>query len=181
MTGLGMYQKGLELEGEGKPAAQIAKQLGYSSTQAWYAAKSYYSKKTAAFNARAAGKAAEPGNETMPKVETEQSSAVVLMNQAIESCAKNKHQAEVEQIADADKPLKQAPQFAPKSIPGQTPEPHAGLKMEIQITAEGKSLRYRLNNTQLLVNRHNARHNTLVLSIQEAMTMLEELKEMLRL
>ena len=163
MTGLGRYQKGLELEKEGLSGAQIATKLGYSNVQAWYDAKQYYGKKQAEFNARAA----ETSAKTMPTKEVDPV------------------------IAETPKPtpkLQQKQQFAPAAVtkPTEYVNDPAGepatpkLKMEIQITAEGKALRYRLNNTQLIINKHNARHNNLVLSIEEVLTMLEELRELLK-
>ena len=44
MTGLGRYQKALELEAEGLEANQIAYKAGNKNTQAWHAAKHYYKK-----------------------------------------------------------------------------------------------------------------------------------------
>ena len=165
MTGLGKYQKGLELEKEGLSALQIATKLGYKDAQAWHAAKNYYGKKMEAFNARAA----ETSAKTLPKPEVE---------------------PVIAKTPEPTPKLQQKQQFAPAAVAKPTEymndpvdEPmHKApkLKMEIQITAEGKALRYRLNNTQLIINKHNARHNNLVLSIEEVLTMLEELKELLK-
>ena len=163
MTGLGKYQKGLELEKEGLTGAQIAAKLGYKNIQAWYDAKQYYGKKQAEFNARAA----ETSAKTAPKLEMEP-----VITETPEPTPK----------------LPQKQQFAPAAIPAKeayvndpVDEPTTPkLKMEIQITAEGKALRYRLNNTHLIINKHNARHNNLVLSISEVLTMLEELRELLK-
>ena len=163
MTGLGKYQKGLELEKEGLSAKEIAGRIGLKDAQAWYAMKNYYSKRNAAFNARAA----ETSAKTLPKPEAEP-----VITETPEPTPK----------------LPQKQQFAPAAIPAKeayvndpVDEPTTPkLKMEIQITAEGKALRYRLNNTQLIINRHNNRHNNLVLSIPEVLTMLEELRELLK-
>ena len=159
MTGLGRYQKGLELEKEGLSGTQIAEKLGYNNVQAWYDAKQYYGKKQAEFNARAA----ETSAKTMPTKEVDPV------------------------ITETPKPtpkLQQKQQFAPAAVAVDTDkvvlQGSPKLKMEIQITAEGKALRYRLNNTHLIINKHNARHNNLVLSIEEVLTMLEELKELLK-
>ena len=159
MTGLGRYQKGLELEKDGLTGAQIAKKLGYNNVQAWYDAKYHYRNRTAAFNERAA----ETGSKTASYVETEPV------------------------ITETPKPtpkLQQKQQFAPAAVAVDTDkvvlQGSPKLKMEIQITAEGKALRYRLNNTHLIINKHNARHNNLVLSIEEVLTMLEELRELLK-
>lgn len=65
MTGLGRYQKGLELEKEGLTGEQIAARLGYANRQAWYDARYQYGKKMKALNDRAAG------NETQPKAAIE--------------------------------------------------------------------------------------------------------------
>ena len=158
MTGLGRYQKGLELEKEGLSGAQIATRLGYKDAQAWYAAKAYYGKKMEAFNTRAA----ETSAKTAPKPEAEP-----VITETPEPTPK----------------LQQKPQLPPVAVAKEAApaEPvKARLKIEIQITAEGKALRYRLNNTQLIINRHNNRHNNLVLSIEEVLSMLEELKELLK-
>lgn len=164
MTGLGRYQKGLELEKEGLSGAQIAEKLGYNNVQAWYDAKQYYGKKQAAFNARAA----ETGSKTAANLELEPA---------------------ITETPEPTPKLQQKQQFAPAAIPAEkeayvndpVDEPTTPkLKMEIQITAEGHALRYRLNNTQLIINRHNNRHNNLVLSIGEALAMLEEIKELLK-
>ena len=158
MTGLGRYQKGLELEKEGLSGTQIAEKLGYNNVQAWYDAKQYYGKKQEAFNARAA----ETASKTVTKPE-----ANPVITETPEPTPK----------------LQQKQQFAPAAVakeaaPAEPVKPK--LKMEIQITAEGHALRYRLNNTQLIINRHNNRHNNLVLSIGEALAMLEEIKELLK-
>ena len=158
MTGLGRYQKGLELEKEGLTGAQIAAKLGYANAQGWYDAKYRYSDRTAAFNARAA----ETSAKTAPKPEAEP-----VITETPEPTPK----------------LQQKPQLPPVAVAKEAApaEPvKARLKIEIQITAEGKALRYRLNNTQLIINRHNNRHNNLVLSIEEVLSMLEELKELLK-
>ena len=164
MTGLGRYQKGLELEKEGLSGAQIATKLGYSNVQAWYDAKQYYGKKQAEFNARAA----ETASKTATNLELEPA---------------------ITETPEPTPKLQQKPQFAPAAVLAEkeayvndpVDEPTTPkLKMEIQITAEGHALRYRLNNTQLIINRHNARHNNLVLSIEEVLTMLEELRELLK-
>ena len=163
MTGLGKYQKGLELEKEGLSALQIATKLGYKDAQAWHAAKNYYGKKMEAFNARAA----ETSAKTLPKPEVE---------------------PVIAKTPEPTPKLQQKQQFAPAAVEKPTEyvndpvdEPATPkLKMEIQITAEGKALRYRLNNTHLIINKHNARHNNLVLSISEVLTMLEELRELLK-
>lgn len=53
MTREGKYLKGLELEQEGLSAQQIADRLGYETVQAWYSTKHYYSKRNAAWAAKA--------------------------------------------------------------------------------------------------------------------------------
>ena len=163
MTGLGRYQKGLELEKEGLSGAQIAEKLGYNNVQAWYDAKQYYGKKQEAFNARAA----ETASKTVTKPE-----ANPVITETPEPTPKLQQK---QQFAPAAIPAKEAYVNDPVDEPA-TPK----LKMEIQITAEGHALRYRLNNTQLIINRHNNRHNNLVLSIGEALAMLEEIKELLK-
>ena len=164
MTGPGRYQKGLELEKERLTGAQIAAKLGYKNIQAWYDAKQYYGKKQAEFNARAA----ETASKTATNLELEPA---------------------ITETPEPTPKLQQKQQFAPAAIQTEkeayvndpVDEPTTPkLKMEIQITAEGKALRYRLNNTQLIINKHNARHNNLVLSIEEALAMLEEVKELLK-
>lgn len=51
-TGMARYMAGIELEKEGLSGEELARRLGYKNAQAWWAAKSYYSKREQVFRER---------------------------------------------------------------------------------------------------------------------------------
>lgn len=137
MTGLGKYQKGLELEAEGMSAYQIAEKLGYKNTQAWHAAKSYYSKKQEAFNARAAGKPAKMPEE-LPKEKKEASELPPLESESVPE----EWMKDGKQLKRVPR-LKQKPQFPPVVLPEEKkPEPKLVALKQDRINYRGKVGRY---------------------------------------
>ena len=162
MTGLGRYQKGLELEKEGLTGAQIAAKLGYANAQGWYDAKYRYSDRTAAFNARAA----ETASKTASYVETDPV------------------------IAEVPKPtpkLQQKQQFAPAAIPEAYVNPPVDepahippkLKISIETRAQGEFMEYCLS-AQTLFIEWKEKKRALILTREQALVMLEEIKELLK-
>lgn len=136
MTGLSKYKKGLELEAEGFSGAEIAEKLGYHNTQAWYDAKNYYSKKQAAFNARAKGEAAQMP-EPLPREE------------------KPELPAEEEAPRPARVPrLKQEPQYPPLELPEakKTSPPALTALKPLSISYKGKFAVYALHTNGITFN-----------------------------
>ena len=150
MTGLGKYRKGLDLEQEGLTAKEIAAQLGYKDVQTWYAAKSYYSKRNAAFAARAAGKPDEP--KPNPIVEA--------VNQKREPSWAHDYNAGTHMMA--------------------TDRPKPRLQRTVQVSAQGEALNYRLVDNMICIRRPEQNSASLSITIHEFLTMIEEVKELLQ-
>lgn len=135
MTGLGKYQKGLDLEAEGLSGSQVASRLGYRDSQAWYAAKSYYGKKQEAFAARAAGVPA-----TMPDPLPKENSIL----------------PEEGRNAQERRPgLTQQPQSSQVPVPD-------GLLIQTRIEATGKTYEYTYHAGELRVCRRGEAGETLL-------------------
>ena len=167
MTGLGRYQKGLELEKEGLTGAQIAAKLGYSNVQAWYDAKQYYGKKQEAFNARAA----ETGSKTLPKQE-------VVSGELGKATSSG---------ADAAPKPRQKPQFAPAAVAvddlaaetlawdKQKPASHVKKK---EITLECSIMNYRYGSEGLVyIENRFSENGGIVVANHQVREWLEELME----
>ena len=166
MTGLGRYQKGLDLEKEGLTGAQIAAKLGYSNVQAWYDAKQYYGKKQAEFNARAA----ETGSKTATNLELEPV------------------------IAETPEPtpkLQQKQQFAPAAIPAEKeiPQPKGATGYDVRpsfiksksITLEGTLMVYRYGPDNLIhIDNRFSEDGGIVLQKSQLTEWVDELFEAVR-
>ena len=130
MTGFGRYQKALELEAEGLAANQVAYKAGYKNTQAWYDAKYRYKKQTDEMNQRA------KGNDTAPAPDP-------LLAEIGQVKLPHEHNIGYTYLLEDAQPLINTVRTCPEKTPT--------LKINTEIKAEGKCLRYRLQNGELLI------------------------------
>ena len=162
MTPRGRYLKGLDLEQEGMTAAQIALELGFKSVSAWYSFKSYHTKKAADFVARAAGKPDEP-----------------KPNPIVEEVNKARQAKETAAMPGASSAHRHTEVWTdPVKIIFDKPKPK--LQRVVQVSAQGESCSYKLIGDVISINRLGQHRASLSLTINEYMTMTEEVKELLK-
>lgn len=158
MTGLGKYQKGMELEEQGLAGKEVAAQLGYKDVQSWYAAKSYYAKRNANFAARAAGVPDTPKPNTLVEEINRKRESYLGFSEATRKLAlATKAEAAPENVIDKPR-----------------------LQRTVQVSAEGETLRYRLIGELISIYRSGQHRASLSITVTECLTMIEEVKELLR-
>lgn len=158
MTGLGKYRKGMELEEQGLAGKEVAVQLGYKDVQSWYAAKSYYAKRNADFTARAAGAPDTPTPNALVEDVNRKRDNYLGFSEATRNLA-----------------LATRAEAAPESAP-EKPK----IRRTIQVNAEGETLRYRLIGELISIYRSGQHRASLSITVNECLTMIEEVKELLR-
>lgn len=151
MTNQGKYEKGLELEAEGKTGEQIAKALGLSGRQAWYDLKYTQKKQNDAFNRRAAQE--KSASDAIEKTRMQLADKTRLEQEAARQAALKAINTLEEKMAMASKGedetvVIEVPPSAPISIPKpeKVTEPAPfDYKVDCEITMTGTTLDYKAN------------------------------------
>jgi len=155
MTAVEKYLKGLEMEKTGASVDEVIAKLGYKDKQSWYATKSY--QKNRQLTERAAAELAKvlPAPEAAPIL-----------------AGLNLDRVPVKAEAAAPAPVKKAEIIA---LPSE-----CAMKITVQISAEGKIMRYRITNGKLFIGRQDRKMKPLSMTLDEFIQMAAEVTQLMK-